>query len=331
MSPQWRRAAAVAVAVVAVAAILAGCGSDGSRTPGRGQPSVAAPLPVGVQDPAVIPSVSAAPAASCEPRASLRPQGLPAPGQPPPGSTMAAIVQRGRLIVGVDQNTYLFGFRDPASGELTGFDIDIAHEIAQALFGDPGKIQFKTISSADRIPVIERNEVDLVVRTMTMTCDRWEKVSFSSEYFTAGQRVLVTRDSTAKGMADLGGKKVCATAGSTSIRTIAAAQPKPIPVSVVDWTDCLVMLQQGQVAAISTDDTILAGLAAQDPNTRVVGERITQEPYGVAMAKAATDLVRFVNAVLERIRADGTWHRIYQRWLSGLGEIPVPPAATYRD
>lgn len=329
MSPQWSRTAAVAVAVVALAGACTG--AEQPVAP-RGGPSAVVPLPVGAQDPAVIPSASAAAPASCDPRASLRAPGdLPAPGQMPPGSAMANIVQRGRLVVGVDQNTYLFGFRDPFTGQLTGFDIDIAREITRALFGDPGRIQFKTISSADRIPAIQRGEVDLVVRTMTMTCERWEQVAFSTEYFTAGQRVLVTRDSSVTGMNDLGGKKVCATAGSTSIGTIAAAASRPVPVSVVDWTDCLVMLQQGQVAAVSTDDTILAGLAAQDPNTRMVGERITQEPYGVAMSKTAVDLVRFVNGVLERLRAEGTWRAIYQRWLSGLGAAPAPPAARYRD
>jgi polar amino acid transport system substrate-binding protein len=327
-----RRPVIVAVALLIVVT-AGGCTfSEESVAPARVSPLIEAPRPVGAQDPAVVPSVTAAPPGSCDPRASLRPQGaLPTPGQMPDGSTMAKIVQRGRLIVGVDQNSFLFGFRDPFTGQLTGFDVDIAREIARALLGDPDRIQFKAISSAERIPAIQSGEVDVVVRTMTMTCERLQQVAFSTEYFTAGQRVLVTRDSPVQSMADLGGKKVCATAGSTSVRTIAAATSHPVPVSVVDWTDCLVLLQQGQVAAISTDDTILAGLAAQDPNTRVTGPKITEEPYGVAMALSADDLVRFVNGVLERMRADGVWRMIYLRWLAGLGPAPAPPAARYRD
>jgi polar amino acid transport system substrate-binding protein len=326
-----QRTVVVAVTVLA-AAVLGACTSSQERASAPLSPAIEAVRPVGAQDPAVVPSAVAAPPASCDPRASLRPQGaLPAPGRMPDGSTMARIVQRGRLIVGVDQNTYLFGFRDPFTGQLTGFDIDVAREIARALFGDPDLIQFKTISSADRIPAIQRGDVDLVVRTMTMTCERLQQVAFSTEYFTAGQRVLVTRDSPVRSMADLGGEKVCATAGSTSIRTLAAATPRPLPVSVVDWTDCLVMLHQGQVTAISTDDTILAGLAAQDPSTRITGPKITEEPYGVAMAQSAIDLVRFVNGVLERMRADGTWRAMYRRWLAALGPAPTPPAARYRD
>ncbi len=177
--------------------------------------------------------------------------------------------------------------------------------------------------------MIREGAVDLVVRTMTMNCERWEQVAFSSEYFTAGQRLLVTRGSPVRSIGDLRGQKVCAAAGSTSIRNIAAAGSTPV--SVVDWTDCLVLLQQNQVVAISTDDSILVGLAGQDPHTRIVGPKFSDEPYGIAVSQSTPELVRFVNAVLERVRADGTWAKLYNRWLTALGPVAAPPAARYRD
>jgi polar amino acid transport system substrate-binding protein len=305
-----------------VAVLAAGCAHSGGTPPAAG-PSFGAPQPLGVQVSPSIPSGGAAGSTGCDPRASLRPRdGDPAPN-------VDKIRQRGRLIVGVDQNTYLFGYRDATSGQVVGFDIDIARQIAAAIFGDPNRIQLTAITSAQRIPFIQNGSVDLVVRTMTITCDRLKLVTFSTDYFDAGQRVLVPRTSTAKGIADLGGRKVCAAAGSTSVGNIARASSHPVPVSVADWTDCLVMLQQGQVDAISTDDTILAGLAAQDPNTKLVGDRFTDEPYGVAMSKNAPDLVRFVNGVLDRIRGNGTWAAIYTQWLGG--PAPLPPAARYLD
>ena len=175
---------------------------------------------------------------------------------------------------------------------------------------------------------------DIVVDTMTMTCDRWQQVNFSTEYYHAGQRVLVKRNSPVKGMADLGGKKVCAAEGSTSIKNIAAnlakTNPPPVPVSVRDWTDCMVMLQQGQVDAMSTDDTILSGMQLQDPNdTQLVGAPFTDEPYGIAMSKNHPDLVRFVNGVLQKMRDDGTLHGIYVKWLQG-NAPPTPPTAKYQ-
>ncbi|MFU8872881.1 glutamate ABC transporter substrate-binding protein [Micromonospora sp. SL4-19] len=309
---------------------LTGCAA--SRPLPEARVDVAGPRPVGAQDPAVIPSAAAAAPTSCDPRASLRPSGaLPAPGRMPAGSTMARIAERGRLVVGVDQNNYRFGYRDPGTGELVGFEIDLAHEIARAIFGDPGKVLFRAVKTAEREQAVQTGAVDIVIRSMTMNCDRWQRVSFSSEYFSAGQAILVTKGSPIKGLKDLAGQKVCAATGSTSIRNIAEKAPQALPVSAADALDCLVMLQQNQVVAVSTDDTILAGFAAQDPGTAVLSERFTEEPYGMAMKKASPDLVRFVNGVLERLRSDGTWTRLYNKWLTALGSTPQPPAARYQD
>jgi polar amino acid transport system substrate-binding protein len=328
--------AARVAAVAAIAlAVTAGCGS-GAPTSGSTATGADQPVPVGVQNPAKIPKATDSAAPTCNPRASLRPPAsMPAAGAMPAGSTMATILKRGRLIVGVDQNTYLFGYRDSSNdatnGQIVGFDIDIAHAIAKAIFGDPNKIQFRAITSADRIPVLQKGEADVVVDSMTINCERLQQVAFSTDYFDAGQRVLVMDDSTARSIDDLGGKRVCAASGTTSIQTIADAPSHPIPVSVNDWTDCLVMLQQGQVQAISTDDSILAGLAAQDPNTKLVGPKFTDEPHGVAIKKQNADLVRFVNGVLDQMRADGEWKALYTKWLTSLGPAPNPPASQYLD
>ncbi len=126
---------------------------------------------------------------------------------------------------------------------------------------------------------------------MTITCDRLRQVDFSSVYFDAHQRVLVPDNSAATGgLADLGGQKVCATKGSDSVTTIQDYPTHPKVVQEPFWTDCLVLLQQDQVAAVSTDDAILYGLQAQDPFTKVVGPELTDEPYGLAMSKAAPGL-----------------------------------------
>jgi polar amino acid transport system substrate-binding protein len=317
-----------ALLATAALALLAACSSTPVTTTQAG--AVKPALPQGVQDPATIPKGDDGGGNSCgNPVASYRPQGsLPSPGDMPSGSTMAEIQKNGQLRVGVDQNTYLFGYRDPSSGQIVGFDVDMAHAVAKAIFGDPNKIQFVAITSAERTTYLQQKKVDLVADTMTINCDRWQDVAFSTVYYNAGQSVLVPKNSSAKGIGDLGGKKVCAATGSTSIAAIAAASSHPIPVSVNDWTDCLVMLQQNQVAAISTDDTILRGLAAQDPDTKLVGGTFTQEPYGLAVQHDATDFVRFVNGVLEQMRQNGQWAAIYKKWL---GPAPAAPTPTYRD
>ncbi|WP_433274060.1 glutamate ABC transporter substrate-binding protein [Actinosynnema sp. CS-041913] len=315
--------------VVVLSALVAGCAPVPSGAPGIGGGSVVVPRPADAVELTVPPSAVAVAPPSCDATASLRPSGgLPQAGQMPPGSTMERVLARGRLIAGVDQNTYLMGFRNPFSGELEGFDVDMAREVARAVFGDPGRIQFKVLTSDERIPALEKGDVDIVVRTMTINCERWQRVAFSTVYYQAGQRVLVPGSSDVTGIESLGGRRVCATKGSSSLANVANAPSRPVAVSVPNWTDCLVMLQQGQVDAISTDDTILAGFAAQDPYTKIVGPQFTAEPYGMAFPRQHEDFVRFVNALLERLRADGTWASIHRRWL---GEPPAPPVAAYRD
>ena len=261
-------------------------------------------------------------APACDPTASLRPAGPPVVTA---GSFMAKIRARGFLIAGVGQTTFHFGYLNPLDGKTEGFDIDIVRAIAAAIFGNPDKVEFRAVSSAQRISDIQSGEVDIVASTMTITCARLQQVDFSTAYFDAGQRVLVPINSPVTSLADLGGKKVCAATGSTSIANLRAAPSHPIPVAVPYSIDCLVLLQQGDVAAISTDDSILAGLAAQDPWTKIVGPRFSNEPYGLAISQQHPDFVRFVNAVLQRLRADGQWAASYARWI-GTPAQPPPPA-----
>ena len=166
---------------------------------------------------------------------------------------------------------------------------------------------------------------------MTITCERRKLVNFSTTYFTAYQRILAPRQSDIAGPEDLSGKRVCVARGTTSLRKVQEISPPPAIVTVVTWADCLVALQQREVDAISTDDSILAGLVAQDPYLHIVGENMAEEPYGIGINLTNTALVRFVNGTLARIRVDGTWDSLYRKWLMVLGPAPAPPAARYVD
>ena len=219
----------------------------------------------------------------CDPTASLRPSNPP---RVTPGSFMAKIRARGYLIAGVDQNTYHFGYLNPLRRQRSrGLTSTWCTRSRRRSSATPTRSSSRPSRMTQRIPDVRSGAVDIVAHTMTINCARLQQVDFSSVYFDAGQRVLVESNSPATSLADLGGKRVCATTGSTSIANIRAAASRPIPVAVTFWTDCLVLLQQGDVAAISTDDSILDGLAAQDPWTKIVGPRFTSEPYGLAISQ----------------------------------------------
>jgi polar amino acid transport system substrate-binding protein len=278
------------------------------------------------------PSSSSAPANCDNALASYQPDGpLPKAGSMPKGSTMRKIQDRGRLVAGVSADTYLLGARNPLTGKIEGFDIDMVKAVAKAIFGDEGAYQLKVITAAERIPALQDNDVDIVARNMTINCDRWKQIAFSTEYYRSGQKILVRKGSKANSLDDLSGQKVCAPRGTSSMDNLMRLAPKAIAVGADNHTGCLVLFQQGQVAAITGDDTVLAGLAAQDPYAVVPEQKaFTAEPYGLGIPAQNVDFVRFVNARLAQLRSNGDWTDIYNRWLEApLGPAPDPPTAVY--
>ncbi|MFI6860804.1 glutamate ABC transporter substrate-binding protein [Streptomyces sp. NPDC050421] len=278
-----------------------------------------------------------------DPEASLLP-GLAESG------AIKRIKERGKLIAGVDQNSFQWGFRNPESGNLEGFDIDLVRAIANDILGSPDKVIFRAIPTNQRIAALENDKVDVVVRTMTINCSRLDQVSFSTAYFQAGQQVLASKEDTAiTGFnSSLAGKRVCTAEGSTAYEALekesfgsvfkddhdgsAADEDK---LTVPNQLDCLVRLQMGEVDAVVTDNALAAGQAAQDPAVELKGDPFTTEFYGVATKKGADDLVSRVNKVLVDYRAGGAdslWMQSYRKWLKkGLPGITAPPAPKYRN
>jgi polar amino acid transport system substrate-binding protein len=316
----------IVCAALAIATLVAGCSESAAMvvTP---VPTLPPPTPAGMQEMPIQPPLPPENADSCNPTASLRPFTNPADAD----AAVADIRARGRLIVGLDIGSNLFSFRDPITGEITGFDVDIAGEVARDIFGNPSQVEYRILSSDERITALEKSEVDIVAKTMTITCERRKQVNFSTVYLDAYQRILAPRDSPITKPSDLSGKRVCVAKGTTSLQRIREIAPPPIVVEVVNWAVCLVTLQQRQVDAISTDDSILAGLVSQDPYLHLVGPNMGTQPYGIGIKLDNTGLVRFVNGTLERIRRDGTWNALYRKWLTVLGPAPAPPSPRYVD
>lgn len=313
--------------LVLAAAVVTGCGSTSDR------PLRITLAALGTNPPTPGPSSPTSPQPRCSHlTASLRPPAvMPTPGAMPKDSFMERIRRRHYLIAGVDQNTLLLAYLNPQDGKIVGFEIDLLRQIAKAIFGNPKAIQFKAVTTDERIPAVQSRKVDIVADAVTITCARRRQVDFSTVYIDAGQKVLVPSNSPARSVKDLGGKRVCATIGSTTIEKLKTLRPRVVPYGVPQRTDCLVALQQDLVDAISSDDSILLGFEAQDPDTKIVGARFAKEPYGMAISKAHPEFVRFVNGVLARMRADGTWKRIYAHWLGKVTgtKTPAPPTAQY--
>lgn len=240
---------------------------------------------------------------------------LPRPGHMPAGTFMRAIQDRGQLEVGVDTDFHGLGFVDSDTAQHMGLDIDLLREIARAIFGTP-RIHYRPITTQQLQSAIVTKEVDIVASAFSIMCARPQRVLFSSVYYRAQQKLLVRKDSEVRSLSDLRGEHVCATRGSTWLARLDQERGvKPYPVE--QRTDCVVELEQGEVAAITADDAILLGLMRQSP-TMIVGPCIGVDRYAMAIDRVHRSFVRFVNAVLARLRRDGTAAQLRRRWLTGL-------------
>ncbi|MEV5682055.1 glutamate ABC transporter substrate-binding protein [Streptomyces sp. NPDC052164] len=300
------------------------------------------PFGVNTAGPGAASALPARADACTDPEASLPPSSAGGP-------SIEKIRKRGKLIAGVDQNSFRWGYRNPDTGTLEGFDIDLVRAIAGNILGDPDAVIFRAIPTNQRIAALEHDRVDVVVRTMTINCKRLDQVSFSTAYFQAGQQVLAPKESAITGYdSSLKGKRVCTAEGSTAYEALEKQSYGAVfkdesdgterdkdQLTVPNQLDCLVRLQLGEVDAVVTDNALAAGQAAQDPAVVLKGAPFTTEYYGVATKKGANDLVARVNAVLDDYRRggkDSDWMVSYRAWLAtGLPGIEAPPAPKYRS
>ncbi|KQP68930.1 MULTISPECIES: glutamate ABC transporter substrate-binding protein [Microbacterium] len=232
------------------------------------------------------------------------------------GTTMAELAEAGTITIGTKFDQPLFGLNGPNGPE--GFDVEIGKIIASELGIAEEDIEWKEAVSANREPFIQNGEVDIVVATYTINDKRKEVVSFAGPYYMAGQSILVLADNDdIKSEDDLVGQPVCSVTGSTPAAKLAEIGAEPVLTDT--YSNCLEPLRSGAVVAVSTDNVILAGLAAQNEGEfKVVGEPFTEEPYGIGLALEDTDFRMWINDVLEKAYEDG---RYEEAWNATAGTV----------
>jgi ABC-type amino acid transport substrate-binding protein len=244
----------------------------------------------------------------------------------PADSTMGKIQKKGEIAIGVKYDVPPFGFKNPNSGEVEGFDVDLGNAVADKLGVKPKLVE---AISDNRIPFITDGTVDLVLSTMTINTERAQEIGFTDPYFIAKGRILVPKDSDIKGIEDLAGRKVCTALGSTYEETLKTEAPKADLKLVDAYSECLELLQNGAVDAISTDDVILTGMIIQDDTLHLVGDELTEEPYGGGFKKDDTEFADFLKGVLDEYKSSGAWQESYDKWLGQYtGEKQSPPTMT---
>src|ERR1700736_6084008 len=252
-------------------------------------------------------------------------------------NSVDAIKKRGTIKIGVKYDAPPFGSLNPQTNQVSGFDVDIARAIAKKVLGSADKVELVQVKSDNRIPLVQNGDIDAFVATATITPARMKTIDFSNVYYRAGQSLLVKKGSPIKSYKDLDGKNVCSVQGSTLEQTIRRLVPKANVTAFETYPECLTALRGGRIDAVTTDNVILGGYEAQDPNNLdLVGGLFTFEPYGIGIHKGNTSLVKAINDTLGELKKSGEYAKIHEKWL----KKPLPhdfdqwfnmPAATAAD
>jgi ABC-type amino acid transport substrate-binding protein len=247
----------------------------------------------------------------------------------PEGSTMAKLQEAGTIKIGVKYDVPPFGFRNPQNDSVEGFDVDLGRRIAEELGVEP---EFIEAVSDNRIPFLQDGTADLILSTMTITAERDQEIDFSEPYFVARGRILVKEGSPIKGIDDLANRKVCTALGSTYEDTLKKQAPKADLRLVDSYSECLELIQNGAVDAVSTDDVILTGMIIQDDSLTLVGDELTTEPYGAGIKDGDKEFQQFVSEVVTSWKEDGGWADAYDKWVGQYtNEQQEPPTMTLRE
>jgi glutamate transport system substrate-binding protein len=245
------------------------------------------------------------------------------------GTTMARLNEAGAITIGTKFDQPGFGLLNP-SGTPEGFDVEIGKIVAAKLGIPEDGIKFVETVSANREPFIQNGQADIVVATYTINDKRKEVVDFAGPYYEAGQDIMVAKGNPdgIKGPDDLAGKNVCSVEGSTPAENIRTKYPQATLTLFDVYSKCADALTNGQVDAVTTDNVILTGLVAGNPEGfELVGNPFTKEPYGIGLKKGDQAFRDFINDTLEESFDDGSWAAAWDRTAGAISgtEAPEPP------
>ena len=218
----------------------------------------------------------------------------------------------GKIKVGIKFDQPGIGLKEP-SGSFSGFDVDVATYVAGKLGYKPSQIEWVETKSADRENALARGDVKFIAASYSINDERKQKVDFAGPYLLAHQDLLVKKDSDISKATDLNGKKLCSVTGSTSAQNVQKTiAPKANLKEYSGYSECIAALQSGAVDAVTTDDSILAGFAAQDKykgQFKLVGLKLSNENYGIGVKKGDKETLDKINKALEKMVSDGSWQK----------------------
>lgn len=220
------------------------------------------------------------------------------------------------FVVGINKDSRPFGYIDDETTNITGFDADLIRELSKHIFSSDKIVRFEEVTPSNRILKLNAKEVDVVISTMTINQERMRVVDFSNPYFMAGQAVLVQNDSNIRTGKDLNYKKIGIVLGTTASENIKYIAPHAIITGFKNYKDAFKELVNGNIDAISTDDVILQGIIAQNPEYKILPDRYSTEFYGIALRKDenSQSLKEEINKALAILEKTGKLKKLEKKY-----------------
>ena len=243
------------------------------------------------------------------------------------GTTMARVKQAGTIKIGFKFDQPGFGLKNPTTGQVEGFDVEVAKLLVAAI-GKDVKIEYIESVSKNREPFVQDGTIDMAIATYTINDARKQVVDFAGPYFVAKQDIMVKKDdSSITKVDDLNGKKVCTVKGSTSETNMKAKAPQAELTLFDTYSQCAEAMTDGRVVAVTTDNTVLAGLVeASDGAFKLLEAPFSDEPYGIGIKKGDDAFRTFINDTLDQIFESGDWAKAFEATLGKIGlKTPEPP------
>jgi ABC-type amino acid transport substrate-binding protein len=238
--------------------------------------------------------------------------------------TLETVKKRGKLIAGVKTDFPPFGYVD-ASGKNLGFDVDVAHLFAKALFNDDNQVELVAVTSGNRIPFLQSGKIDIVIATVTITDERKQVVEFSDPYFLSGSLLLVPKASTVKGLDDLAGKTVAVVQGAIQDKDVEQLQPRANRIKFGKVSEAVLAVKGGRADAYAHDDVLVLTLVKDNADLKAVGKPFMPRPYGIAVRKGDLEFIKWVNGELARMHRDGTYDRLWKKYFADVEASLVKP------
>jgi polar amino acid transport system substrate-binding protein len=236
------------------------------------------------------------------------PAAKPKPAKPKLPALPSAVKSRKKWLIGVKCDFPPFGFID-VRGNHEGYDVQVARRFAAFAFGNRKKVDFTCVTTPSRIPTLTSGRVDIIVSTLTWTAARAEQIDFSIPYYSATGRLLVP-NSSSLGISSLAGKTIVTTRGAIYATWMANCFKNSTLLQVDSTALAVSAVKEGRADTFMFDDAFLLGVATQDRDLKLTGDKFLNVPWGIGIRKGDTAMSRWVNAALRYMKKQDEFVKI---------------------